>query len=103
MTAALTQSTGGLTELAPDLEAAVRFAKAEKAASTRKAYATDYRLFFDWCELRGLSAMPAAVGTVAAYLAHEAENGCKASTIGRRCAAIGYAHKLAGNESPTAA
>jgi site-specific recombinase XerC len=34
--------------------------------------------------------------------AYEAENGCKPSTIARRCAAIRYAHKLAGNESPTA-
>jgi len=81
----------------------VRFAKAEKSPATRKAYATDYRLFCQWCEARALAPMPASVETVAAYLAHEADNGCRPSTIGRRCAAIGYAHKLAGNESPTAA
>jgi hypothetical protein len=37
-----------------------------------------------------------------AYLAFEAENGCRPSTVSRRCAAIRYAHKLAGKESPTA-
>jgi hypothetical protein len=58
-------------ELAPDLAAAVRFAKAEKSPATRKAYATDYRLFCQWCE--ALAPMPASVETVAAYLAHEAE------------------------------
>lgn len=44
--------------------------------------------------------MPA---TVAAYLAHLADTGLKASTIARRLAAIAYAHKLKGLESPTAA
>jgi len=38
---------------------------------------------------------------VAAFLAWEAEKGAKASTIGRRCAAIKYAHKLAGHPVPT--
>ncbi len=106
MSATLTTLAAGAlpapADLAPDLEAALRFAKAEKSPATRRAYATDYRLFCRWCEARGLSPMPAATETVAAYLAHEAENGCKASTIARRCAAIGYAHKLAGNESSTA-
>jgi site-specific recombinase XerD len=91
------------TDLTPDLAAATRYARAEKADATRKAYATDYRLFCQWCEARSLTPMPASVETVAAYLAHEAENGCRPSTIGRRCAAIRYAHKLAGNESPTSA
>src|SRR5262249_3624058 len=71
--------------------------------ATRKAYTTDYQLFCQWCEAHALSSMPASIETVAAYLAHEAENGCRPSTIARRCAAIRYAHKLAGNESPTAA
>ena len=89
-------------DLAPDLAAAARFSRAEKAGATRKAYATDYRLFCQWCDPRALCTMPASVETVAAYLAFEAENGCRASTIARRCAAIRYAHKIAGHESPTA-
>ncbi len=87
--------------LAPDLAAAVDLAKAEKAEATRRAYGTDFRLFREWCEAKGASALPAAAETVAAYLAHEARQGCKASTLGRRVAAVRYAHKLAGLPTPT--
>ena len=38
---------------------------------------------------------------MAAFLAFEAIHGTRASTIGRRLAAIRYAHKLAGFETPT--
>jgi hypothetical protein len=34
--------------LGPDLATAIDLAKAEKAASTRKAYGTDFRLFREW-------------------------------------------------------
>jgi integrase len=47
--------------------------------------------------------MPAATDTTAAFLAAEATSGAKSSTIGRRAAAIGYAHRLAGHEPPTGA
>lgn len=49
------------------------------------------------------AASPTEPATVAAYLAHLADAGLKASTIARRLAAIAYAHKLKGLESPTAA
>ena len=86
--------------LGPDLTAAVDLARAEKAASTRKAYGTDFRIFRTWCEERGVCALPAAPETVAAYLAAQASTS-KASTLGRRVAAIRYAHKLAGLDLPT--
>jgi site-specific recombinase XerD len=86
--------------LGPDLEAAIDLAKAEKAISTRKAYGTDFRIFKAWCESRGVSALPAAPETVASYLAAHASTS-KASTLGRRIAAVRYAHKLAGLETPT--
>ncbi|WP_244553017.1 hypothetical protein [Bradyrhizobium erythrophlei] len=86
--------------LGPDLTAAVDLAKAEKAASTRKAYGTDFLIFRTWCEEKGVSALPAAPETVAAYLAAQAPTS-KASTLGRRVAAIRYAHKLAGLALPT--
>jgi site-specific recombinase XerD len=86
--------------LGPDLAAAIDLAKAEKAASTRKAYGTDFRIFRDWCDARGVPALPAAPETVAAYLAAHAGTS-KASTLGRRVAAIRYAHKLAGLPLPT--
>jgi site-specific recombinase XerD len=83
-----------------DLAAAIDLAKAEKAASTRKAYGTDFHMFKEWCDARAVSALPAAPETVAAYLAAHAGTS-KASTLGRRVAAIRYAHKLAGIETPT--
>jgi hypothetical protein len=46
MTTALTLVSDGLpAALGPDLTAAIDLARAEKAASTRKAYGTDFRLF----------------------------------------------------------
>jgi hypothetical protein len=83
-----------------DLAAAVGLAKAEKALSTRKAYGTDFRLFTAWCDARGVRELPAAPETVAAYLAAHAGKS-KVSTLGRRVAAIRYAHKLAGLPLPT--
>jgi site-specific recombinase XerD len=103
MSTALTLVSDGSalpTALGPDLAAAIDLAKAEKAASTRKAYATDFRIFREWCEARGVPSLPAAPETVAAYLAAHASIS-KASTLGRRVAAIRYAHKLAGLALPT--
>ena len=51
--------------LGPDLAAAIDLAKAEKAASTRKAYGTDFRLFKVYCDAKGVSALPASPETVA--------------------------------------
>ena len=50
---------------------------------------------------RDVSPLPAAPETVAAFLAFEASRRTKPSTIGRRAAAIRYAHKLAGLALPT--
>jgi site-specific recombinase XerD len=86
--------------LGPEFATAIDLAQAEKAASTRKAYGTDFRLFRAWCEAKSVSALPAAAETVAAYLAAEART-AKSSTLGRRVAAIRYAHRLAGLPLPT--
>src|ERR1700722_17252387 len=82
--------------LGPDLASAVDLARAEKALSTRKAYGSDFRIFGMWCDAKGVASLPAAPETVAAFLAAQAGSGTKPSTIGRRVAAIRYAHKLAG-------
>jgi len=84
---------------AADIEEAVRYAKAEKAPATRRAYRTDFAIFEAWCAQRNASALPASSETVAAYLAWEAGRS-RPSTIGRRVAAIRYAHKLAGRDVP---
>jgi site-specific recombinase XerC len=83
------------------LSRASDFARAEKAANTRKAYRSDFALFQAWCASRGVASLPATAETMGGYIAAEADRGMKASSIGRRLAAIGYAHKLAGLPVPT--
>jgi site-specific recombinase XerD len=83
-----------------ELELAHDFAKASKAPATKAAYDSDFRIFDAWCRARGLNALPAAPSTVCAFLAAQAGLGKRASTLGRRLAAIGYIHKLAGEPNP---
>jgi site-specific recombinase XerD len=97
----LSRPSPGLAIPPADAERARAYANAEKAAATRRAYGTDFSIFQGWCEERQLVAIPASPATVAAFLAHEASRNVKASTIGRRVAAIRYAHKLAGLDTPT--
>src|SRR3954447_26350992 len=80
---------------------AMRYAEAERAASTRGFYRSDWRAFAAWCAARGASPLPAHPGLLAAYLSHLAQLGRKASTIGRALAAIADKHRQAGLESPT--
>ena len=84
-----------------EMDAARAFALAEKSPATRRAYKGDFRHFTGWCADRGASPMPATPELVAAYLSSLATAGAKASTVGRRAAAIRYAHRLAGHEPPT--
>ncbi|MCJ2124787.1 site-specific integrase [Methylobacterium sp. J-077] len=78
------------------------YQQASKADATVRAYRGDARVFQTWCARYGFRALPASPETVAAFVVSEAEAGLLASTIGRRCAAITYAHKLAGFGDPTA-
>jgi site-specific recombinase XerD len=89
------------TMLGPEFEEAAGYARAEKAAATRRAYSSDFLIFQSWCQERRVLALPAVPEAVAAFLATEAQRGTKPSTISRRLAAIRYAHKLAGHEPPT--
>jgi Phage integrase, N-terminal SAM-like domain len=83
--------------------AAGDFIRDAAAASTRRAYRSNWRLFTAWCTARGAEPLPAAPAIVAAFLAAEAHRGTKSATITRRAAAIRYAHRLAGHEPPTSA
>jgi site-specific recombinase XerD len=86
-----------------ELRAAVDYADAASAASTRRAYSSDWRIFTAWCAERSLVAMPADPETVAVFLASQADGGSKTSTLTRRTAAIAFAHRAAGvDPSPTA-
>ena len=84
-----------------EIDATMAFAQAERPAATHKAYSSDWADFAALCHARGASPLPAHPGLVAAYLSDLAQAGRKASTIGRRAAAIAHRHKLAGLEPPT--
>ena len=73
---------GMLTEA--EVDATMAYAQAEKAASTRAAYASDWADFAAWCAHRGATALPAQQGIVAAYLS-------------------ALAHSLAAGNRPTSA
>jgi site-specific recombinase XerD len=75
------------------------FVHAAKAASTVRAYRSDWRDFETWCSASGLTPMPSAPETVALYLAARADK-LKPATLGRRLAAIAKAHQAAGHDSP---
>ena len=77
------------------------YKQASKADSTVRAYSGDARVFQDWCARFGFRSLPASAEAVAGFLVHEAEAGRSASTIGRRLAAIRFAHKLAKLPDPT--
>jgi len=65
-------------EAAADAET---FATASRAASTWRAYESDWRIFCSWCQAMDLAALPAAPATVAMFLAAEAKNGTAPSTL----------------------
>jgi site-specific recombinase XerD len=89
-------------ELPADVAGIVQaYQRSSKADATVRAYQGDALLFEAWCRQYGFRSLPASPDAVAGFLVHEAEAGKAASTIGRRCAAIRYAHKLAGLPDPT--
>ena len=77
------------------------YQQASKADATVRAYRGDALVFQAWCARFGFRSLPASPEAVAAFIVSEAEEGRAASTLGRRLAAIRYAHKLAGAADPT--
>lgn len=77
------------------------FIRESLSAATRRAYASDCRVFASWCAEQGLAALPSSPEVVAMFLARQAEAGVTPATLTRRVAAIRYAHEGAGHESPT--
>jgi hypothetical protein len=91
--------SGALT--VAEIDATMAYAEAEKTPATREAYASDWRDFSIWCLPGAPRHAPRMSAFVATYLSLLADSGRKSSTIGRRAAAIGYQHKVAGHEPPT--
>ncbi len=83
-----------------DVAGARAFVDASRAASTRKAYAADWRRFCDWCQARDAPALPANPALVAVYLSVLSRRGLAPPSVGRALAAIAHAHKRAGLVAP---
>jgi integrase len=80
------------TLFAEEVEAARAYAKASRAPSTQRVYASDWTIFTAWCAERDALPLPADPALVAVFLAAEAASGVAPSTIGRRLAAIAAYH-----------
>lgn len=99
----LATTSGGLCELfqgSVSLPESVRVALSNaKAHATKRAYVSDWRIWFEWCSHAGKTPVPAEPVDVAEFLSLEAIDR-KISTVLRRSAAIATLHRLAGFESP---
>jgi len=84
-----------------EFESAREFMEASRSTATKRAYGSDWRIFTVWALERGICPLPASPDSVCAFLASQAESGVKASTLGRRLAAIKLAHTSEGHEPPT--
>jgi integrase len=89
----------GLT--ARDAERVAAAIEAELAGSTRVVYASAWRRWEAWCQIRGISAVPSQPEAVAAYLAERAEEGLSYASIDVACCAISYRHRQEGLVDPT--
>ncbi len=83
-----------------DVAGARAFVDASRAASTRTAYAADWRRFCDWCQGRNAPALPANPALVAVYLSVLSRRGLAPPSVGRALAAVAHAHKRAGLVAP---
>ena len=68
--------------------------------NTKRVYATQWRLFNDWCGDVGLRSLAAEPLTVARYLAARAGDGASIATVRLSTSAIAKAHEWAKQESP---
>ena len=94
-------AAGGIpAALGQEADVARGYAAASRAASTRLIYDADWQRFQTWCAARSVPPLPADPAAVAQFCAGEAEAGRAPSTITRRLAAIGWAHKRAGHKPP---
>lgn len=75
------------------------FAASSLSAATKKAYETDWKDFFEWCQSHDLEALPATPEMVCLYLSDLAESAA-VSTIIRRLTSITAIHAAAGEFSP---
>jgi len=70
------------------------------AASTLRAYATDWAQFAGWCEACGRPSLPASSDSVQLYLVDMARRGRAPATMERRVVSITRHHREAGYKTP---
>ena len=84
----------------PHVRRVVDAARNSHSASTRCNYRAPWHRFQTWADREGLSAIPAAPETVAAYLAELADSGLSSASLRMDRAAIRYHHTEAGHANP---
>jgi integrase len=72
---------------------ALEFKQAARSPATKRAYASDFRLFAAWCGQAGLGALPATISTIGLYMTELSTGAAKVSTISRKLTAISFRHK----------
>ena len=83
------------------LEALERYQEKPIAGSTRRAYDSDWSHFAEWCEYRGLRALPVEPNTIARYLVEMASE-LSMATLQRRVLVVRRFHEETGGVPPTA-
>jgi len=76
------------------------FISRARAASTVRAYRSDWNDFTHWCQSHRLNFLPATPETIALYITDLASRPLAVATIVRRLTAISKAHAAAGHTSP---
>ena len=98
---ATTGQPSGVAAFTPEQVAAARgYADAPRAASTRAKYLQHWTAFVAWCLEHGHCPLPADPAAVVVHLSGLAGDGIAPHTLALRMAAIGYAHRQAGEAMP---
>jgi site-specific recombinase XerD len=83
------------------LEEAQRTALESIPENTRRAYATDWNQYRNWCQKRSRVPLPASVDTVSAYLTALSKTHA-ISTLRRRLTMVSKVHRISGKPDPAA-
>lgn len=86
-----------------DQDRVAHYLERASADATLRAYRADWEQFAAWCIERGHRALPASPAVAAGFLSHLADLSQAKSTIGRKLAAIVFAHRAADLVPPTQA
>jgi site-specific recombinase XerD len=74
---------------------AVAYAKRKHSEHTLRVYASQWRVFEEWCAARQLEPMPCAPPTLRLYLT-DRSNAVRPATLAQAISAIAYTHKQSG-------